>query len=256
MEIVIIGSGNVATQLALTFKAKGIIIKQVYSFNSRNAEKLAKQVDADYISDISGLYMDADIYFYALKDSALRSLLRKMEVPTGIQVHTAGSIPISEFEGLSTKFGVFYPVQTFSIEKPIDFTNVPICIEASNIDVQHKLVELAQLISAKSYLMSSDQRRKVHLAAVYACNFSNFMYDISSKILLDAGISFDILKPLIVETANKITTITPFEAQTGPAVRMDVKTTSKHVSMLSKYSNYRRIYKLLTKSIYARHKKK
>ena len=120
MEIVFIGSGNVATNLGLAFKAKGITIKQVYSQNPTNAETLANKLECEFISDISDIYQDADVYFYALKDSVLRSVLRKIDMPRGIQVHTGGSISMSEFEGLTTKFGVFYPVQTFSVNKPVD----------------------------------------------------------------------------------------------------------------------------------------
>lgn len=255
MEVVLIGSGSVATNLGLALKAKGVIVKQVYSQNPRNAEILAKKLDADYISDISDVYMHAEIYFYALKYSGLKSILRKIDMPSGIQVHTGGSIPMSEFDGLSTRFGVFYPLQTFSMDKLVDFSNVPICIEASNMDVQKKLVEVAGLLSDKIFLMSSDQRRKIHLAAVFACNFTNYMYDISYQILKDAGIPFEIIQPLIVETAEKVKTLTPFDAQTGPAVRMDIKTTSRHISMMSRKGDYKSIYKLLTKSIYNRHKK-
>ena len=255
MEVVLIGSGSVATNLGLALHSKGITIKQVYSQNPRNAEILAKKLDADYISDISDIYMNADIYFYALKDSALKSMLRKIDIPSGIQVHTGGSIPMSEFDGHSTRYGVFYPLQTFSMDKIIDFSGVPICIEASNMDVQNKLVDLANLLSDKIFLMSSEQRRKIHLAAVFACNFTNYMYDIAFNILQGSGVPFEIMHPLITETAEKIKTITPFNAQTGPAVRMDVKTTSRHISMLSRKRDFKAVYKLLTKSIYTSHKK-
>jgi len=255
MEIVFIGSGNVATNLGLAFKAKGFTIKQVYSRSSQNAETLAAKLDAEYISDISDIYMKADFYFYALKDSALRSTLQKIDMPSGVHVHTGGSIPMSEFEGLTSKFGVFYPVQTFSVNKQIDFTNVPICVEACNLEIQKKLLDLAGIISEKTYLMNSDQRKKLHLAAVFACNFSNYMYDISSQILEDSDISFEIIKPLILETAEKINTLTPYAAQTGPAIRMDMKTISKHISLLGRNSEYRKIYKMLTKSINKRHKR-
>jgi predicted short-subunit dehydrogenase-like oxidoreductase (DUF2520 family) len=255
MEIVFIGSGNVATNLGLAFKAKGLTIKQVYSQNPKNAETLANKLDCDFISDISEVYMNADIYFYALKDSVLRTILRKIDMPRGIQVHTGGSIEMSEFEGLTPQFGVFYPVQTFSVDKPVDFSTIPICIEACNMDIQKKLLDLAGLISEKTYLINSSQRKKIHLAAVFACNFSNYMYDISSKILEDSGISFEIIQPLILETAEKIKTLTPYAAQTGPAVRNDLKTISKHISLLNRNSEFRKIYRLLTKSISKRHKR-
>jgi predicted short-subunit dehydrogenase-like oxidoreductase (DUF2520 family) len=123
------------------------------------------------------------------------------------------------------------------------------------MDIQKKLLDLAGLISEKTYLINSSQRKKIHLAAVFACNFSNYMYDISSKILEDSGISFEIIQPLILETAEKIKTLTPYAAQTGPAVRNDLKTISKHISLLNRNSEFRKIYRLLTKSISKRHKR-
>ena len=254
MEVVFIGSGNVATQLGLALKEKGVVIKQVYSKSYSNADKLALKLNAEPTSDIADLYMDADFYFYALKDSALRSTLKQIEMPSGIQVHTGGTISIREFEGFSTRFGVFYPLQTFSVDKVVDFSKIPIFIEGCNQDVQEKLSELAKLLSEKVFQMNSEGRRKIHLAAVFACNFSNYMYDIASQILASANIPFDVMHPLIDETAEKIKTIAPYHAQTGPAVRMDDITISKHVAMLSKNREFRNIYKLLTKSINKRHK--
>ena len=253
MEVVFIGSGNVATQLGLALKNKGVIIKQVYSKSLTNAETLAKKLDAEATSDILDIYMEADFYFYALKDTALRSVLKKIDIPTGIQVHTGGTISIREFQGFSSRFGVFYPLQTFSVNKPVDFSNIPICIEACNQDVQDKLTDLAALISERVVLLNSEARRKVHLAAVYACNFTNYMYDIASQILENSGIPFDIMYPLISETAEKVKTMKPHSAQTGPALRMDETTIDKHLNMLNKSRDFKNIYKVLTKSIHKRH---
>ena len=255
MEIVIIGSGNVATHLSLAFKNMGVVVKQVFSKNHANAEALAKKVDAEAISNISKLYMEADFYFYALKDNALRSMLTQIEMPAGIQVHTGGTMPMKEFEGFTSKFGVFYPLQTFSVERSIELTKTPILVEGCSMEVQKKLLALAGIISDKVILMNSENRMKVHLAAVFACNFSNYMYDIASQILENSGITIDVILPLIEETAEKIKTMTPFEAQTGPAVRTDEMIISKHTDILNKNSEFKEIYKLLTKSIIRRHKK-
>jgi predicted short-subunit dehydrogenase-like oxidoreductase (DUF2520 family) len=256
MEVVLIGSGSVATHLGLALKAKGVKISQVYSRSVKNAKMLSEKLDTSFITDISDIYRDADIYIYALTDSAFKSILRKIEMPEGIQVHTAGCIAMNEFEGFTSKFGVFYPLQTFSINKPVDFSQIPIFIEACNMEVQQQLLELAKLISDKTYLVNSENRRKLHLAAVFACNFTNYMYNIASDILDDSGFSFEIIQPLIAETAEKIKTLNPYDAQTGPAVRMDEKTISKHLSLLNKKPDLKKIYKLLTKNIYSRHKKK
>jgi len=255
MEIVLIGSGSVATHLGLAFKSKGVIIKQVFSRNPANAENLAKKLETIFIDDISDLYMDADIYIYALKDSALKTILRKMSIiPQGIHVHTAGSVPMNDFEGFTAQFGVFYPLQTFSIKKEIDFSNVPVCLEASNAETQIALVNLAKLLTDKIYIINSEQRKQLHLAAVFACNFTNYMYDIAAQILEDSDIKFEIIEPLIAETADKIKTLSPYDAQTGPAVRFDETTIDRHLHMLKKNSDIKKVYDLLSKSIHLRHK--
>lgn len=255
MKAVIIGSGNVATHLALALQKKGIIISQVYSRTSANAEFLAQQLNTEFTTHTSGINRDADIYIYALKDSSFLNILKRFDLPKAIHIHTSGSIPMKDFYGYAERYGVFYPLQTFSINKEIDFTNVPICIEANSEKLENELVELAHLLTTKTYILSSEQRRKVHLAAVFACNFTNYMYDIAHDIVLGAGIEFDILKPLIMETADKINTLSPREAQTGPAIRYDENIINKHLIMLDNRKNWKTIYKKLTKYIHARHAK-
>ena len=256
MEAVFIGSGSVATHLALALQKKGVTIAQVYSRTQKNAAILAEKLNTTYTTDISEIYDKADIYFYALKDGAFRHTLKSFDLPDAIHVHTAGSIPMSEFDGIATKYGVFYPLQTFSKEKEVDFSKIPICIEAINSEVQKKLLEIAELLDSKTYLITSEQRKKIHLAAVFACNFSNYMYDISSQILEDIGVNFEIMHPLIMETAEKIQSVQPYKAQTGPAVRFDDKIISSHLTMLKERRDLKKIYNLLSKDIYKRHKKK
>lgn len=255
MEVVLLGSGSVATHLGLALQAEGITISQVYSRNVLNAEILAEKLNTSFITDISDVYMNADIYFYALTDNAFKSILKKIEMPKGIQVHTAGCIPMNDFKGFTTNYGVLYPLQTFSKNEPVDFSQIPIFIEACNIEVQNKLLEIANLLSNKTHIINSDQRKRLHLAAVFACNFTNYMYDIASEILDDSGFMFEMIQPLIAETAEKIKTMKPYEAQTGPAVRMDEKTISKHLTMLNNRPDFKKIYKHLTEDIYKRHKK-
>ena len=254
MEIVLIGSGSVATHLGLALKSKGVIIKQVFSRNPANAENLARKLETTFIDDISDLYMDADIYIYALKDSALKTILRKMNIPRGIHVHTAGSVPMYDLEGFTALFGVFYPLQTFSIKKEIDFSKVPMCIEASNAETQMVLVDLAKLLTDKIYIINSEQRKQLHLAAVFACNFTNYMYDIAAQILEKSDVKFEIIEPLIAETADKIKSLNPYDAQTGPAVRFDENTIDRHLHMLKKNPDIKKVYDLLSKSIHLRHK--
>jgi predicted short-subunit dehydrogenase-like oxidoreductase (DUF2520 family) len=256
MKAIFIGSGSVATHLSLALKEKGITISQVYSRTQSNAELLAKKLDCPYTTEVYDIKTDGDIYFYALQDTAFKRFIRDFDMPDAIHVHTAGSVSVSEFNGFAIKYGVFYPLQTFSKDKAVDFKEIPICIEASNTEIQQQLHEIAKLLSEKIYIITSEQRKKLHLAAVFACNFTNYMYDISSKLLEDSGILFEIIQPLIAETADKIKTLTPYDAQTGPAVRYDESIIKKHLYMLNKKTEYKKIYKLLSKSINKRHKAK
>jgi predicted short-subunit dehydrogenase-like oxidoreductase (DUF2520 family) len=253
MEAVIIGSGNVAMNLGLALKANGVSIREVYSRNIIHAQNLGKKLDVPTKSNAADIYKNADIYFYLLKDSALQSFLKEINIPNGIHVHTSGSIPMNIFKGYAVKFGVFYPLQTFSINKPIDFSNIPVCIEASDMEVQKQLIDLANMISAKYYILNSEKREQLHLAAVIASNFTNYMYEIAYTILKDADIDFKILQPLIIETAEKIETLSPHDAQTGPAVRMDQKTINSHLTLLRKKRNLKKIYKLITENIIISH---
>ncbi|MEI8086140.1 MAG: DUF2520 domain-containing protein [Paludibacter sp.] len=253
-KVVFIGSGNVATQLGLALKSKGITISQIYSRTEANAKELADRLECKYTSDIEEIYLHADIYIYALKDSYFVNFLKNFNLPEeAIHIHTAGSIHISDFEGLTTRYGVFYPLQTFSKNKPIDFSEVPICIETSNELVEVKILELAYLLTKKVYIINSDQRKQLHLAAVFACNFSNYMYDIASELVGKAGLGFEILQPLILETANKVKFLSPYDAQTGPAVRYDRKTINTHLWFLRKFPELKKIYLELSKNIHIRH---
>lgn len=256
MKAVFIGSGNVATHLSLALQSQGITICQIYSRTTVNASILAAKLNTAYTNDPADLYQDADIYFYALKDSALVDFLKEAHLPDALHVHTAGSVSLSVFKAYTANYGVFYPLQTFSKTKDIDFSNIPVCIEASNHRMQEKLVNIANLITTRAVLINSDQRKVLHLAAVFACNFTNYMYDIASEVLSDVGLGFDIIKPLIAETAEKVEKLHPYDAQTGPAVRNDKETMDKHIRMLKKYPRLKTIYKDLSKSIYKRHTKK
>ncbi|MFZ4402396.1 MAG: Rossmann-like and DUF2520 domain-containing protein [Bacteroidales bacterium] len=252
-KVVIIGSGSLATHLALTLHANGVLISQIYSRTSTNAEILADKVDCSYTSNISNLFSGADIYIYAINDNSLLKLLKKFELPNAIHIHTSGSLSISIFDGFAKMYGVLYPLQTFTKKRPVDFTNIPILIEACNTEIEKEIFDFAKLMSPKVYSITSEQRSKIHLAAVFACNFTNYMYDIAFDIVSKAGIGFEILQPLILETADKIKTLTPKEAQTGPAVRYDQNIIKKHLSLLNRSNDKKEIYNLLTKSINNRH---
>lgn len=251
MDIVILGAGNVAFHLANALHANGYHIKQVFSKTMTSAKQLADCVESDYTIDINAIDKQADLYIYALKDSILEDIIVQIDAPNAIHVHTAGSISIDVFDSNKTNFGVLYPLQTLSKTKPIDFKQVPLFIEANNQKTQDQLLNLACKLSFNTSLANSHQRMKLHLAAVFACNFSNYMYTVAAQLVNESDLSFDILKPLIQETAEKIKTIEPKFAQTGPAVRFDTNVMDKHLYLLQTHPELSEIYKILSKQIYA-----
>lgn len=255
MKVVIIGSGSVATHLSIAIHNSAIEIVQIYSRTTPNARILAEKVNASFTNEISEIYKFADFYIYALNDNSLSYFLSKFELPEAIHVHTAGSIPMNIFEGYANKYGVLYPLQTFSKDKSVDFNTIPICVEGINRTTEKLIAEFAALLSPKIHFVKSDQRKKLHLAAVFACNFTNYMYDIANELVVKSGVNFEIIQPLIAETADKIKYLSPYDAQTGPARRSDLLTIEKHLFMLSNYPEWKKVYKLLTKNIYKRHKK-
>lgn len=226
ISIVIVGSGNVAAHLYNAFfKASGFIVTQI---NSRALEEIQK----------------ADITIIAVSDDAIAEVSSKIE--NDFVVHTSGSVGINTLKNKNRK-GVFYMLQTFSKDKTVDFSKVPFCLEAENKQDYELLKKLASAIGKKIYSISSEQRKTLHVAAVFVNNFTNHLYKIGNDICKKNNISFDILKPLIQETALKIEQLPPEKAQTGPAIRKDEKTIKNHLNLLDK--NQQKIYKILTKSI-------
>lgn len=230
-RIVLIGAGNVATHLAKALQLSGHVLVQVYSRSLQAAELLARQVGALPCTDLSKL-QEADFYIYSVSDSVLPTVIEQITQLDGIHVHTTGSVPMTVFESKFKHYGVFYPLQTFSKEKYIDFKTVPLFLEANSEDVFTDLKCLALTVSDLCNAANSDQRIKLHVAAVFACNFSNYFYTIASNLLEKEGLTFDVLKPLINETSQKILQLHPYDAQTGPARRNDRETMNKHLEML------------------------
>lgn len=248
MNIVLIGSGNVATHLGMALNGAGKPIVQVYSQTLINAQKLALKVGAKATDTIVDIDTTASIYILSLKDDALEAVIKKMPEVKGVVVHTAGSVDMKVLNRFA-KHGVFYPFQTFSIDKAVDFSTIPILWEAGSDSVVDILRTLASALSPHVHEVSSLQRGKLHIAAVFACNFVNHMYRMADELLLESELSFDLLKPLILETANKVMDMPPGETQTGPASRTDMKVIEKHRDMLKSnepfYSTYNTITQLI-----------
>lgn len=248
-SISIIGAGNVATQLGLTLYGEGYLINQVYSRNKKNAALLSKKLKAEAITDLKKLSKDSSIYIIAVKDDAIESIAKQLKLKDQIVVHTSGSVSMDVLKKSSKNYGVFYPLQTFSKEKKANFKVIPVCIEANNRSTSTTLEYFAKSISSNVQRVNSEQRKKIHLAAVFACNFSNHMYAIAEQLLSKDKLSLNLLKPLIEETANKIKENKPSKVQTGPASRNDKKTMAAHLKLLSKEKDLQNIYKLISISI-------
>jgi Uncharacterized conserved protein len=249
MKIVVIGSGNLATHLSKALKASENEIVQVYSRTLENAKMLAGQVGAEPIDKIESVLCSADLYIFSVKDDALPEIIHRMPQTTGVWAHTAGSVSMSLFAPRIEKYGVIYPLQTFSKARNVTFSDIPLFIEGNTPGVAHLLGNLAKSISGKVSYLSGDKRCYLHLAAVFACNFANHMYTLASEIIGNQHIPFDVLKPLIAETAAKVMEMDPEAAQTGPAVRFDEGVMQHHLKLIDD-TQIKEIYSLLSKSIH------
>ncbi len=252
-KIAILGAGNLATQLALALHEKGLDIVQVYSRTIASASVLASKVNAESTNSLRDIKANADLYILAVSDKALQAVLDELFVPIGKVVHTAGSIPVDIFENYTDAYGVFYPLQTFSKNRKVDFSNIPICIEANQEEFAAELFELGRKISSNLHAISSDQRKQLHLAAVFTCNFANHMYSIGQELLSEKNVDFSLLQPLIKETAEKLTELDPISAQTGPAVRFDEEIMNSHEKALKNSPDFQKLYRFVSESIYKMH---
>lgn len=250
-SVAIIGVGRVANHIATTLYQEGLEISGVFGRKTDLAQALAKKVEARVITDISKP-IRADLILLAVSDDAIEGVGKQLSKSNkGIVAHTSGAVPMSELPA-DLRRGVFYPLQSFSIGKKIIWANVPFCIEAENDADLNALGDLAERISTKVYVLSSEQRKILHLAAIFANNFANLMYEFSDELLEDAGIDREIMHPLILETANKILMQRASESQTGPASRGDLDTIRMHREILGEDNIYRKVYDLLTTEIYNR----
>lgn len=250
-RITIIGSGNVATHLACGFKGAAEIV-QIFSRTLKNAEKLAKKSGGKAIDDISRL-TDADVYIIAVKDDAIVPMLSAVpdSCKGALWLHTSGSVGKEVFSGFNSRHGVFYPLQTFSAEVALDLKNVPFFIEGSSTETSNEIAALAKLLSPNVYEADSPLRMRMHIAAVFASNFSNYMYTLANGILERNGLPFSVLTPLIEECVRKIEKVFPEKAQTGPAVRGDRSIIEKHIKLLE--GEEKEIYQILSEAILKRY---
>lgn len=253
-KLAIIGAGNLATRVALELHNKGVEILQVYSRTVTSALSLARLLGCNYVTKPEKITPDADIYLISVSDMIMGDLLSKVNFNNKLVVHTAGSIPLDDLNNYSKNYGVFYPLQTFSKFRDVAFTRIPFCIEANNRKNEETLVELANLLSKDVRIINSEQRKQLHLAAVFVSNFVNHMYAIGGEIIQEKDLPFDILHSLILETASKVKSMTPRAAQTGPALRSDKNIMQEHLAMLNGKPKLKKLYNSLSDSISEFHK--
>ncbi len=248
-KISFIGSGNVATHLAVKLREAGHRIVDVYSRKHDNAAHLATLTGATPTDDLRALSAASDIIIIAVKDDIVEEVAGKIEAGNTIVCHTSGTIAMDVLASCCKNYGVFYPLQTFSKTKAIDLRKVPFCIEGSNPHTIETLTGLARDLSDDVRHVRSHERKIIHLAAVFACNFTNHLYAIADRLLHEAGQDIGIIRPLIEETTKKALHNIPREVQTGPAKRKDEKVLADHLKMLENKPEYAEIYRLLSHSI-------
>ncbi|MGH2642713.1 MAG: Rossmann-like and DUF2520 domain-containing protein [Chitinophagaceae bacterium] len=248
MDIVVIGSGNVAHYFSHILRLNGHQIRQVLSRKEEHARVLAEKLNTVWATDLIDIDMNADVYLLAVNDSAISDLNKELHLGKRIVAHTAGAVPLNAIEDISVNTGVIYPLQ--SIRKGIHFNyGIPLLIEAGNEMVLKRLHALADIISDKVIEMDSVSRLKMHLAAIFCNNFTNHLISLCKKYCEDETLDFSLLHPLMKETFHRLENINPDELQTGPAIRGDEETMLKHLYLLKSYPEMRKIYQLLSESI-------
>jgi predicted short-subunit dehydrogenase-like oxidoreductase (DUF2520 family) len=253
--VVIIGAGNLAAHLGSALVRAGVTVIQVVNRSPVRGVKLAKKLGAAFTTNFESINQSADLYIVAVSDHAIAMIAGMLRLSGRFVVHTSGTTDMDVLMQVTHERGVFYPLQTFSGKRAISFRKIPLCIEAVSSERVEQLAGLARRLSSVVYGMNSDQRKILHLSAVIACNFTNFMFTISKDLLKKNDIPFELLGPLIKQTANNWRAVDIFSLQTGPAVRGDQQIMDEHRQLLSEIPDYQDIYNLISNNI-IKYKKK
>ncbi|OFE42329.1 Rossmann-like and DUF2520 domain-containing protein [Acinetobacter towneri] len=256
MRISLIGAGRVAHHLAHVLNAQHQIV-QIYSRSLDKAQHLAAQVGAEAIAEVEHLHSDLDLVIIAVSDQAIAQVIQEVhrDLNHVLIVHTSGSTKLDVLRQYHARSGVFYPLQTFSLEREIDWSETPLLIEAALAEDQQLLMTLANSLSKRVYAYTSEQRSSLHLAAVFACNFSNYCYDMAKQLVDAQQVDFSLLYPLILETAHKAIQNAPYHMQTGPAMRGDHNILNMHQDVLAAGQQHAlaEVYALMSQQILTRH---
>jgi predicted short-subunit dehydrogenase-like oxidoreductase (DUF2520 family) len=250
MKIAVIGSGNLATQVATALYEQQHHIVQVYSPTLAHAQELAARLNCDATADYRSVTTDADAYIIAVKDDAIKEVAQAIcpKNPSAVFMHTAGSVSIDVFKGHAQHYGVLYPMQSFSKARRPLFREIPFFIEASDAESLNVIRALAESVSENVIEADSDRRKKMHLAAVFCSNMANHCYRLAERTLQAEGIDFNLFLPLIEETANKVRLMSPKDAQTGPMRRGDTQVMQMQEALIPD-ERTRQIYRLFADSI-------
>jgi predicted short-subunit dehydrogenase-like oxidoreductase (DUF2520 family) len=254
MQIVILGTGNAATVFARLMQSKGHSIMQVWGRNFVKAEILAKKVNAEAVGELTAITKNADIYIIAVADKAVEEVASQLKVHDQLVLHTTASLSKHVLQPISRKYGVLYPLQSLRKEMDIEIP-IPFLVDGCNEAVTIEVEQFALSLSSTVKRADDEQRVKLHVAAVFACNFSNYMYLQSAGFCEEEGLDFNLLQPLIEETATRLREFKPSEVFTGPAVRGDRATINKHLSLLEGYPEQHALYKMISEKIKERFSK-
>lgn len=255
MHVTIIGSGNLAWHLAPALDNTDFAVREVFSRNPRHAKALVERLyQAEVMTSLNFTSSLSRIFIIAVTDDAIEEIVQEIRLPSdAVLLHTSGSRPLTVLESASAHIGVFYPLQTFTKGKKIDFKDVPVFLESNDRQVMAVLNKMARAISGSVHQIASSQRLALHLAAVFASNFTNYMLTLSGDILKANKLNFDLLKPLIAETMNKSLALGSEAAQTGPARRGDLQILDTHFEFLKHDPETAEIYRIISQSIVDRY---
>ncbi len=248
-RIVILGAGRLANRLGIVFVRKGLEVIQVYDRTPGRGLALARKLGCAYAGHLQAIDTSADLYLVAVSDSAIATVAGGFKVPGKLVVHTSGTMGMEVLAPATENYGVFYPVQTFPAGRRGSLAGTPVCIEAAWSQSEELLAGLARQLSLNGVSLNGEKRGILHLAAVFASNYTHFMYVIAEDILREQGIPFSLLRPLIESTARNATGEHLIELQTGPAVRGDAEVLGRHRALLTAHPGYREMYDLITENI-------
>jgi predicted short-subunit dehydrogenase-like oxidoreductase (DUF2520 family) len=248
-KIALIGAGKLASNLAFTLNKKGYEILQVYNRSRDRGLKLAGEIASPYIDDLSELTGKADLYALAVSDSALHEISEKIRLTDQLVIHFSGTMDISVLQDSSSNYGVLYPPQTFTLPQSTGFQNIPLCIETNSRESEEKLSAFARTLTDRIFKVNSDQRKTIHLSAIFAGNFTNFMYSIAEALLTKYDLPMTLLEPIIEKTRENARRKNIFNSQTGPAFREDFEIIKTHLELLSENPEFKEIYRVISESI-------